>query len=166
MHTAIYTHIDAVVKSYFNMCLIKKRLDEENEVRPPEESGNSVLKFSQTQTMSSHICANEQNITHTHIQYLKREPSRSLRHSVRNKYLIGGWPTSCALKSYLSYSASIHRRGLLRRALQRRVKERERHLCKKKEERERERGGCAERQKSRRAEWEVIWTENKCLIQR
>lgn len=43
----------------------------------------------------------------THTRHLQREPRQSLRRSMRNKYLIAGWPTSCALKSYLSVSASI-----------------------------------------------------------
>lgn len=49
----------------------------------------------------------EHTYTHTHAQHLQREPRQSLRRSMRNKYLIAGWPTSCALKSYLSVSASI-----------------------------------------------------------
>lgn len=93
----------------------------------------------------------------TYIQYLKREPSWSLRHSVKNKYLIGGWPTSCALKSYLSYSASIH--CLLPQALQWRLKKRE-TLMYKERGGKRERGN-AKRRTSWRGEWEVIWTENK-----
>lgn len=73
----------------------------EDEVRPPKNSTafhvNSV----------DHVGANEcRRQTNEHCQCLKRQPWQSFRHSRRNKYLIVGWPTSCALKSYLSLSAS------------------------------------------------------------
>lgn len=84
----------------------------------------SVVKFSQTDYKRPYMCKwAKYETTHTCIWYLKRESSQSLRHSMRNKYLIGGWPTSCSLKSYLSFSASIHRRGLFPQALQQRERE-------------------------------------------
>lgn len=92
--------------------------------------------------------------THTYTQYLKNRSFWSLRHSMRNKYLIGGWPSSCALKSYLSF--------LFPQALWQRKPEwkREGEIYVKRKRHERE---DTERQKSWRAEWEVSWRKKHSI---
>lgn len=61
-----------------------------------------VQMSAEKKTNNSHIY-NIQYATE-YVWYIKREPFWSLRRSMRNKYLMGGWPTSSsALKSYLSF---------------------------------------------------------------
>lgn len=85
----------------------------------------------------------------------------SLRHSVGNKYLIGGWPTSCALKSYLSFCAFLlckgrtHKKPCSRNKKKKKVKWR-----KKRQERRRRRV-----KKTKALEARQRWpAENKCSL--